>query len=73
MSRTCWHNVSHDDYQDVQGTEGKVMSHYIKKCKECGAVIEQCRCFALDKTVTYGLCEDCKAKMPKEAVQNVIR
>lgn len=49
------------------------MSHFIKKCKECGVVITQCRCFAHDKTVTYGLCEKCEAKMPKEAVQNVIR
>ena len=35
------------------------MSHFIKKCAICGAIIEQCRCMKCDKTVTWGACQNC--------------
>lgn len=41
-------------------------SHYIKKCSSCGAVIEQCRCMALDKTVLYGTCRTCAMSSSSE-------
>jgi hypothetical protein len=39
-------------------------NHYQVLCSVCGKVIEQCRCPAPDKPITYGLCEDCKAGKP---------
>jgi hypothetical protein len=42
------------------------MSHFIEKCRECGAVISQCRCPSKDKEVRFGLCDDCKEATNKE-------
>jgi hypothetical protein len=39
------------------------MTHFVVKCKGCGTVMEQCRCFSLDKTVTYKLCDICKSRL----------
>lgn len=36
------------------------MNHHIVKCKGCEKVIAQCRCPAVDKTVRYETCEECK-------------
>lgn len=33
--------------------------HYIVICKECGKIIEQCRCMAMDKTKIYRICDEC--------------
>jgi len=40
------------------------MAHGHKKtlCIECGTVIGQCRCMAEDKTITYEICNKCKAE-----------
>ena len=35
------------------------MSHFIKICKKCKGVINQCRCIG-DKEKTYGICDECK-------------
>jgi len=34
--------------------------HFIKYCKVCGKVMKQCRCPAKDKTIYYGVCDECK-------------
>ena len=39
--------------------EDKMHSHYIKKCKVCEKVVEQCRCMDKNKTTTLVVCEDC--------------
>ena len=36
------------------------MNHFIKKCKECDVVINQCRCADPRKEVIYTLCKKCK-------------
>jgi hypothetical protein len=36
--------------------------HFIKYCKNCGIVMEQCRCPMKDKTIKYGICDKCKKK-----------
>lgn len=36
--------------------------HYVKYCKGCDKVMSQCRCPSKDKTVLYGLCEECEKK-----------
>ncbi len=41
------------------------MNHYIKKCKECQTVIGQCRCFAENKFVEWGVCEKCSQKIDR--------
>lgn len=41
------------------------MSHFIKVCKLCEAVISQCRCPSEDKVKEYGICEKCANKEPK--------
>ena len=42
------------------------MAHIKHVCKECKIVIQQCRCASVDKTVTFGLCENCsKARSDK--------
>ncbi len=33
------------------------MNHFIKKCRECGTIIAQCRCPGPGKTVELGVCE----------------
>ena len=40
------------------------MAHGHKKviCIECDAVIGQCRCMTADKTITYEICNKCKAE-----------
>jgi len=35
--------------------------HFKILCGICGALIAQCRCPALDKTIRYGVCETCRA------------
>lgn len=35
------------------------MSHFIKKCRGCHAVIAQCRCMG-DKEVQWGKCDACE-------------
>lgn len=37
-------------------------AHFKEICRVCGALITQCRCPALDKTVRYGICEGCKQR-----------
>jgi hypothetical protein len=39
------------------------MEHYIKKCKMCEVVLEQCRCPDLHKNITYGLCGECRISL----------
>jgi DNA topoisomerase I len=34
-------------------------AHYTELCRECGAVISQCRCRHPNKEIRYGLCEEC--------------
>lgn len=43
---------------------GKTASngHYTELCRECGAVISQCRCMSPDKEIRYGLCDACAGK-----------
>ena len=42
------------------------MSHFIKYCKGCNKVMEQCRCMACNKEILYGLCDDCKKTIQEE-------
>lgn len=35
------------------------MSHFIKKCQKCQAVISQCRCMDNNKPVIWGICGKC--------------
>jgi hypothetical protein len=35
------------------------VGHYIKLCRVCKAVIEQCRCPAIDKDVQWATCWSC--------------
>ena len=34
--------------------------HFIEKCQYCNAIVVQCRCPAIDKTVRWGICYSCK-------------
>ena len=36
------------------------MNHFIEICKNCGIIINQCRCPSLNKEKRYGLCEPCR-------------
>jgi len=42
------------------------MSHFIKLCRVCNAVISQCRCPSPNKTTSYGLCSQCTSKGVRE-------
>jgi hypothetical protein len=49
--------------------------HFIEKCKECGTVINQCRCPSKEKVITYNICSKCENKIkngfssaPKEEI-----
>ena len=35
------------------------MTHFIKYCKKCKAIIAQCRCPDLNKTKEFGICVSC--------------
>ena len=37
-------------------------NHYIKKCKECGTVVSQCRCYDKNKPIILVICDKCKEK-----------
>ena len=37
-------------------------NHFVKKCKDCNVVINQCRCPDLNKKVIWGFCNKCKKK-----------
>ena len=45
------------------------MTHYMKVCKECEKIMEQCRCPG-PKSVTYETCEQCKIKVFEELDSN---
>lgn len=38
------------------------MAHEIIKCKICGKIIAQCRCFQCDKKIKYVVCQECSSK-----------
>lgn len=48
--------------------------HFVIKCKECGAVIAQCRCPDPNKPVKYEVCEKCKqgVKQPKSNLEKAM-
>ena len=35
------------------------MDHYKQVCEKCHTIMNQCRCMAIDKKVTYGVCDKC--------------
>ena len=35
-------------------------------CEKCLKILGQCRCMACNKTVTWDLCDECKAKVKEE-------
>jgi hypothetical protein len=39
------------------------MGHYMKRCKYCGIVFEQCRCADLNKPVIWGVCNVCQTSL----------
>lgn len=45
------------------------MSHFIEKCRMCGAVQAQCRCPSPEKVVRYVTCEKCRDKQLAEPVE----
>lgn len=47
------------------------MSHFIKKCKSCGAVITQCRCMSKDKKIEWIYCGDCLTKLGEEKIKEL--
>ena len=42
-----------------------VSGHFVEKCKECGVVISQCRCFDCNKQLILSVCDKCKEKRLK--------
>ncbi|MCK5617716.1 phage portal protein [Candidatus Pacearchaeota archaeon] len=55
-----------EEFADEEGLietkEGESTEHYITKCSECKAVINQCRCGSHDKVITWKICDTCKAR-----------
>ena len=43
--------------------------HHKTICKECEAVIEQCRCPSKDKTIIYETCDQCKIAVFEKAIE----
>lgn len=48
-----------------EGLQRLFRSHYIDKCRECGAVVRQCRCPSPSKTVKLVVCPSCADKVKK--------
>ncbi len=44
--------------------------HYIKRCRNCNKVIEQCRCFG-QKEIVWGMCDDCNEESNYESKRNL--
>ena len=44
--------------------------HFIKYCTECNKIMTQCRCMACDKTVLFGVCDECKQKQNEASNSN---
>ena len=49
------------------------MSHKMKKCKSCKAIIDQCRCMSEDKKVEWDICKSCLDKMKKEKLDQELK
>lgn len=39
---------------------GASTGHYMKKCRFCEKVYEQCRCPSKEKTLLWGVCRECR-------------
>ena len=49
------------------------MSHFIKKCLQCKAVITQCRCPSKNKEERWDICSDCAAKATAKLKEDLLK
>lgn len=41
------------------------MAHFLKRCRICGIVVNQCRCSSLEKEVELVVCVRCALELAK--------
>ena len=45
------------------------MQHFKRICKKCKTIMDQCRCFNMNKQVILDLCDSCKSgKKPVKVI-----